>query len=101
MKICWFSKKLIRNIQLFKLLKTKTKKTKTKKTKNNKKQKTKKNKMAPEYRNELLLRNEYIDYFSYEDDAEYRNILLKSNEYQDALIWEIEELIDSLNKLAI
>lgn len=57
--------------------------------------------MEGEYRCELLLSNEYQDSCSQEDDGEYRNTLLKTTEFQDALIWDIEDLVEKMNKLAI
>jgi hypothetical protein len=56
--------------------------------------------MDGEYRCDLLLRNEYYD-SAEEDDGEYRNTLLKTTEFQDALIWIIEELVETMNKLSI
>ena len=57
--------------------------------------------MDGEYRCELLLSNEYQDSCSQEDDGEYRNTLLKTTEFQDALIWDIEDLVETMNKLSI
>jgi len=56
--------------------------------------------MEGEDRHDLLLRNEYYDSFE-EDDGEYRTTLLTSKEYQDALIWDLQDLIETMNKLAI
>ena len=57
--------------------------------------------MEGEDRHDLLLCNEYYDSFSQEDDGEYRNNLLTAKEYQDALVWDVQELIETMNKLAI
>ena len=57
--------------------------------------------MEGEDRHDLLLCNEYYDSFLKEDDGEYRNNLLTSKEYQDALVWDVEVLIETMNKLAI
>jgi hypothetical protein len=57
--------------------------------------------MDGEYRCELLLSNEYQDSCSQEDDEEYCNTLLKTTEFQDALIWDIEDLVETMNKLSI
>jgi hypothetical protein len=57
--------------------------------------------MEGEDRHDLLLRNEYYDSFSQEDDGEYRNVLLTAKENQDALVWDVEDLNQAMNKLAI
>ena len=57
--------------------------------------------MEGEDRHDLLLSNEYYDSFLKEDDGEYRNILLTTKEYQDALVWDVQDLIETMNKLAI
>ena len=56
--------------------------------------------MEGEDRHDLLLRNEYYDSFE-EDNGEYRTILLTAKEYQDALVWDVEDLVETMNKLAI
>ena len=56
--------------------------------------------MEGEDRHDLLLRNEYYDSFS-EDDGEYRNNLLTAKEYCDALVWDVEDLVETMNKLVI
>ena len=56
--------------------------------------------MEGEDRHDLLLHNEYYDSFE-EDNGEYRNILLTTKEYQDALVWDVEVLVETMNKLAI
>ena len=77
-------------------------KTLKKETKKNTQKPPKKNskKMEGEDRHDLLLRNEYYDSFE-EDDGEYRTILLTAKEYQDAFVWDLQELIETMNKLAI
>jgi len=57
--------------------------------------------MEGEDRNDLLLRNEYYDSVLKEDDGEYRNNLLTAKEYCDALVWDVEDLVETMNKLAI
>ena len=57
--------------------------------------------MTIEDRYELILNNEYYDSFCQEDGGEYRNSLLKTNEYTDMFVWDIENLVDTMNKLAI
>jgi len=77
-------------------------KTLKKRQKKNTQKPPKKNskKMEGEDRHDLLLRNEYYDSFS-EDDGEYRNNLLTAKEYCDALVWDVEDLVETMNKLAI
>ena len=84
--------------KIFCYLNSKTLKKETKKTPKNLPKKTKK--MEGEDRHDLLLRNEYYDSFE-EDNGEYRTILLTAKEYQDALVWDVEDLIETMNKLAI
>jgi hypothetical protein len=86
-------KKIDSNI--FCYLNSKTLKKETKKTLKNLPKK-----MEGEDRHDLLLRNEYYDSFE-EDNGEYRNILLTTKEYQDALVWDVEDLVETMNKLAI
>ena len=81
-------KKIDSNI--FCYLNSKTLKKETKKTK----------KMEGEDRHQLLLSNEFYDSFE-EDNGEYRTILLTAKEYQDALVWDVEDLVETMNKLAI
>ena len=57
--------------------------------------------MEGEDRHDLLLCNEYYDSVLKEDDGEYRNNLLTAKEYQDALVWDVQDLIETMNKLAI
>lgn len=78
-------------------------KTLKKETKKNTQKPPKKNskKMEGEDRHDLLLCNEYYDSFLKEDDGEYRNNLLTTKEYQDALVWDVQDLIETMNKLAI
>jgi len=57
-------------------------------------------KMEGEDRHDLLLWNEYYDSLE-EDDGEYRTTLLTAKEYQDALVWDLQDLIETMNKLAI
>jgi hypothetical protein len=78
-------------------------KTLKKEAKKNTQKPPKKNskKMEGEDRHDLLLRNEYYDSFLKEDDGEYRNNLLTTKEYQDALVWDVQDLIETMNKLAI
>ena len=57
-------------------------------------------KMEGEDRHDLLLRNEYYDSLE-EDDGEYRSTLLTAKEYCDALVWDVEDLVETMNKLAI
>jgi hypothetical protein len=78
-------------------------KTLKKETKKNTQKPPKKNskKMEGEDRHDLLLWNEYYDSFLKEDDGEYRNNLLTTKEYQDALVWDVQDLIETMNKLAI
>jgi hypothetical protein len=57
--------------------------------------------MEGEDRQELLLRNEYYVSFSKEDDGEYRTALLTAKEFQDAFVWDLQELVETMNKLAI
>ena len=57
--------------------------------------------MEGEDRHDLLLRNEYYDSFIQEDDGEYRNVLLTTKEYQDAIVWDVQDIILTMNKLAI
>tara|TARA_B110000483_G_C18045725_1_gene484406 strand:+ start:173 stop:472 length:300 start_codon:yes stop_codon:yes gene_type:complete len=89
-------KKIDSNI--FCYLNSKTLKKETKKTLKNLPKKTKK--MEGEDRHQLLLSNEFYDSFE-EDNGEYRSILLTAKEYQDALVWDIEDLVETMNKLAI
>ena len=56
--------------------------------------------MEGEDRHQLLLSNEFYDSFE-EDNGEYRSILLTAKEYQDALVWDLQDLIETMNKLAI
>ena len=56
--------------------------------------------MEGEDRHDLLLWNEYYDSLE-EDDGEYRTTLLTAKEYQDALVWDVQDLIETMNKLAI
>ena len=42
--------------------------------------------MEGEDRYDLILRNEYYDFCSEQDDGEYRNILLKTTEFKDAAL---------------
>ena len=74
-----------------------------KKDKKNTQKPPKKNskKMEGEDRHDLLLRNEYYDSVLKEDDGEYRTTLLTAKEYQDALVWDLQDLIETMNKLAI
>ena len=89
-------KKIDSNI--FCYLNRKTLKKRQKKTKKNTQKPPKK--MEGEDRHDLLLRNEYYDSFE-EDDGEYRTTLLTTKEYQDALVWDVQDLIETMNKLAI
>ena len=62
--------------------------------------------MEGEDRHQLLLSNEFYDSLEEddsfeEDDGEYRNNLLTTKEYQDALVWDVEDLVETMNKLAI
>tara|TARA_Y100000389_G_C17213848_1_gene389859 strand:+ start:201 stop:374 length:174 start_codon:yes stop_codon:yes gene_type:complete len=57
--------------------------------------------MEGEDRHELLLCNEYYDSFSEEYDGEYRTTLLTAKEYQDAFVWDVQVLIEAMDKLAI
>jgi len=56
--------------------------------------------MEGEDRHDLLLRNEYYDSLE-EDDGEYRSTLLTAKEYCDALVWDVEDLVETMNKLVI
>ena len=89
-------KKIDSNI--FCYLNSKTLKKRQKNTQKPSKKNSKK--MEGEDRHDLLLRNEYYDSFE-EDDGEYRTILLTAKEYQDAFVWDLQELIETMNKLAI
>ena len=57
--------------------------------------------MTMEDRSELIISNEYYDSCYQEDNVEYRNNLLTAKEYQDALVWDVQDLIETMNKLAI
>ena len=57
--------------------------------------------MEGEDRYDLILRNEYYDSCSEQDDGEYRNTLLKTTEFKDALVWNMEDLVNTMNKLTI
>lgn len=57
--------------------------------------------MTMEHRYDVIMENEYYDSCYQEDNGEYRNALLKTNEYTDAFVWDIEILIQTMNKLAI
>ena len=57
--------------------------------------------MTMDHRYDVIMENEYYDSCYQEDNGEYRNALLKTNEYTDAFVWDIENLIQTMNKLAI
>jgi len=95
-------KKIDSNI--FCYLNSKTLKKRQKNTQKPSKKKQKK--MEGEDRHQLLLSNEFYDSLEEddsfeEDDGEYRTTLLTAKEYQDALVWDVEDLVETMNKLAI
>ena len=60
--------------------------------------------MTCEY-NEIILNNECYDYdynYNYiEDCGEYRDYILLNSENQDFMVYDIEDLIETMNKLVI
>jgi len=55
--------------------------------------------MTCEYINEIILNNECYDYI--EDCGEYRYSILLNIEIQDFMVYDIEDLIETMNKLVI
>ncbi len=57
--------------------------------------------MSCKYINEIILNNESYDYDSIKDCGEYRDSILLNIEIQDFMVYDIEDLIETMNKLVI
>ena len=57
--------------------------------------------MSCEYINEIILNNECYNYDCIKDCGEYRDSILLNIEIQDFMVYDIEDLIETMNKLVI